>query len=216
LTKSLRDIEISKRLREMVADTYSSRGRFSVLADDSGVPASRWKNFFYNRQQATQEMLSFWLKKFPNHEDWILYGRKSFDDEEFPFLAPIPKQWEGQTIGDRLCWVITEWASPTADSLFRYLEEKSNGKIPAQAWAEVIMRKSEPTIEMVQIVCTRRPHFTRWVLLGRFFGLEPSVDPTCEKSVAEFVTWQKSEMAQFWKKDAPTVVRDFKLDTSRD
>lgn len=215
MTKSINDLEISRRLREKVADTYTSRGRFAILEEDSGVPAGKWKNFFYNRQQATKEMMTFWLEKFPNHHDWIILGIRRPSDREFPFLAPVPKRWEGQTVGDRLSWVISEWASPKADSLFRYLEEKSNGSITSDEWAKVIMRKAEPTVEMIQVVCNRRPHFTRWVVLGGLLGDQPSVDPTSEQSVADYVAWEKADADRFWSQ-APKVLREFKQSTRKE
>lgn len=188
MTKTLKDLALSSRLRELISATFPSRGRFSALQDASGISANRWKNFYYKKQEAAADMVDFWCKKYPNEQTWLLTGVAAPNQADFPFSAPIPRAWEGQTIGDRLNWVIKEWAAPTGEQLFSYLEEKSRGRIAASEWSRVVLRLSEPTIEMVQLVCDFRPRFTEWVVLGRV-SHEPAVNPTDHVSVEKWKLW---------------------------
>lgn len=180
--KSDRDAEISERLRALIAERFPERGRFGVLERLSSVNANRWKNFYYRKQEAAADMVEFWCKKYPMDERWVLTGIRAPSQSEYPFAAPVPTTWEGQTIGDRLVWVVKEWASPRADQLFAYLEEKSQGRITAAEWSRVVLRLEEPSLPMVELVCRARPIFTQWVLLG-YAGKNPGVDPTNQESV---------------------------------
>jgi hypothetical protein len=56
--------EVSERLREFVTQRFQARGRFDVLETLSGISASKWKNFFYKKQDATQELINFWTENF--------------------------------------------------------------------------------------------------------------------------------------------------------
>lgn len=194
MTKTLKDVELSKRLRELIEVTFPTRGRFSALEDASGITASRWKNFYYKKQEAAADMVDFWCKKYPMEQNWLLTGIAAPNQADFPFSAPVPRAWEGQTIGDRLNWVIREWASPSGEQLFSYLEAKSQGRIAASEWSKVVLRLAEPTLEMVQLVCEFRPRFTEWVVLGRV-AYEPSVDPTDQASVEKWKLWRNHGVA---------------------
>jgi hypothetical protein len=88
-----------------------------------------------------------------------------------------------------LNWVISEWASPSGEHLFKYLEQKSAGVIPAAEWSKVVLRMQEPSIEMIRLVCSFRPRFTEWVLLGKVTD-EPAVDPTNRASVERWKQWR--------------------------
>ena len=195
-----RDPAITERLRRLVERKYPTRGRFGVLESVSGIGANRWKNFFYKKQEATQEMLEFWFAKYPDSKDWILTGIESPDQKDFPFAARVPTRWEGQTIADRLTWVISEWASPSREMLFSYLEEKAKGKISAEEWANVILQKVEPTIPMIALVCEFRPHFTEWIVTGRTDGTQ-QVDPTDNESVKRW----KEDQNQKWNQLAKSI-----------
>lgn len=181
--------EVSERLRSLIDDKYPSRGRFTVLAEVSGISAARWKNFYYRKQDATPDMLDFWCRSYPMEKVWLTTGIDQSAKEGFPFAAPVPHDWEGQTVGDRLNWVIKEWASPSGEHLFRYLEGKSGGRIPAADWSKVVLRMEEPTIEMIRLVCSYRPRFTEWVMLGSVSG-EPAVDPTDLSSIEKWKAWR--------------------------
>lgn len=193
MTKTLKDVELSNRLRSVIESTFPIRGRFGALESVSGITASRWKNFYYRKQEAAPDMVDFWCKKYPMERAWLLTGLEAPNQAEFPFAAPVPQAWEGQTIGDRLNWVIKEWASPSGEQLFSYLEEKSRGNIPASEWSKVILRLAEPTIAMVQLVCQFRPCFAEWVLLGRVTG-EPPVDPTDQTSIDDWKKWRNRRL----------------------
>ncbi|WP_153137121.1 hypothetical protein [Paraburkholderia agricolaris] len=177
--------ELGERLRYLIGHTFPTAGRFQALEVASSIKASKWKNFYYRKQEASSEMVEFWCKKYPNDEKLLRTGEMHPPGSTFMVGAPVPINWTGQTVGDRLVWVITEWASAKADQVFSYLEQRSRGAIPASEWASVVMRMREPTVEMIEVVCNARPHFTEWVITGRTCGL-PSVDPTSEKSVAEY------------------------------
>lgn len=190
MTRTLKDVELSERLRTLIARKFSDRGRFRLLEEASAISASKWKNFFYKKQESTPELVNFWSEKFPSDEVWLRTGLESPNKDGFPFLAEPPRSWEGQTIGDRLNWVIAEWAAPRNDSLFDYLEEKSYGKISADEWKKVILRLSEPTAEMVRIVCNARPMFAMWVVLG-YVSKGINVDPTSAESIEEYKAWKE-------------------------
>lgn len=186
--------ELSERLRELVERKYPQRGRFTELENVSGINSNRWKNFYYRKQEATQEMIQFWCNFYPIESDWLLTGVKAPEQKDFPFGARIPSRHEGQSIADRLNWAISEWASPTGEQLFNYLEQKSKGKIPAADWAQLVLKAAPPTIAMITTVCEARPHFIEWIINGCVQHL-PQVDPTNEESVkqwkeAEKVSWE--------------------------
>ncbi|MFM0260907.1 hypothetical protein [Paraburkholderia sediminicola] len=182
MNKLGKDVNVSQRLRELIVERYPARGRFTALGQLSEINANRWKNFYYQKQEAAADMVEFWCKKYPMDERWLTTGIRAPAQDGYPFAAPVPMNWEGQTIGDRLVWVIKEWAAPRAEQLFAYLEEKSAGQISAAEWSRVILRLDEPSLAMVQLVCKARPIFTQWVLLG-WASKSGGVDPTDATSV---------------------------------
>ena len=176
------DSEVDERLRDLIDNRFAQRGRFRLLMEASNIAESKWKNFFYKKQRGTAELLDFWVSTYPEDELWLLTGKKTPNSEGFPFGTSPPISWPNQTIGDRLNWVITEWAAPKGEQLFQYLEQRSKGRISQAAWKPVILRQHEPTPEMIEFVCSHRPDFTEWVILGRVRSLM-SVDPTDAESV---------------------------------
>lgn len=185
MTRTLKDVELSERLRTLISRKFSDRGRFRLLEEASDISASRWKNFFYKKQEATPELVKFWVEKFPSDAVWLTTGVESPNKEGFPFMAEPPRRSDGQTIGERLNWVIAEWAAPKNDALFSYLEERSYGRIPADDWKKVILRLSEPSAEMVGVICSARPMFAMWVVLG-YVASGMNVDPTSAESIEEY------------------------------
>lgn len=196
MTTGLKNIEIDSRLRGLINDRYGDRGKFTLLEQSSGIAAMKWKNFFYKRQSANEQMLNFWCEKYPEDKQWLLTGIRLPKQDGFPFLTKVPSFGGSSTVGQRLSWVIAEWASPSGAALFSYLEEKSDGQIPAGEWANVIMRISEPTLEMVSLVAENRPHFTQWIVCG-WAGGEMQVDPTSEDSINRW----KSERSAIWQEN---------------
>lgn len=187
-----KDKAVSERLKGLIEHRYPSRGRFGELESVSGINANRWKNFFYRKQEATQEMVLFWCKKYPDNADWLLTGIEAPEQKSFPFAARVPKRWEGQTVADRLNWVITEWAAPSGEQLFNYLEEKSGGRIPASDWARVVLRADQPTVDMIAVVSEYRPYFTEWVITGGVSKMQ--VDPSDRDSIE---CWTKMRRDQW-------------------
>lgn len=192
------DTDVSERARTFVADQFSARGRFTLLEKLSGVSSAQWQNFYYAKQGLNDKMLAFLIKQFPHDEIWLLTGKKAPEQSDFPFDAPIPKEGDCQTVGQRLNWVIRQFAGPKGTQLFKYLQQRSeggnsNGKsISADEWAPVVLGLAEPTLEMVIVVCHAQPMFTEWVLLGGA-GFD-QVDPTNQESIE---SWKKKETADF-------------------
>lgn len=195
VTLSKKDAEVSERLRELIRHEYGSRGRFSLLEQASGLPATRWKNFYYGKQSASPEMIEFARRRHPERETWLITGERIPPNEGLAFSGDGPRKAEVETIRDRLNWVIREWAAPRGEHLFDYLEEKSGGTIKAGEWAQVILGRSEPSLAMFAVVAQRMPEFLQWVLLGSAAGDGvPQVDPTDEESVK---AW-KNRLKEGW------------------
>lgn len=176
---------LSERLRTLIENKFGDQGRFELLEEASGIGLSKWKNFFYGKQKATPDLVDFWVIKFPDHATWLRTGVVSPLKDGFPFLADPPATWAGQTVGDRLNWVIDEWASPRGNALFSYLRKCSDLAISANEWKNVVLRVTEPTSEMIRVVCAARPMFTEWVNSGSAAS-HSSVDPTNKGSIDEW------------------------------
>lgn len=181
MTKTQKDIELGERLRELIHTRFGSRGRFRLLQEASEIPDWKWKNFFYRRQEAGQDQIDFWVNAYPEDEAWLLSGFRASDEGDYPFNVKAPIKRDDTTISDRLRWVIEEFASPRGELLFSYLASRYRRGITAKDWESVLLKKAEPTLQMVELVCSDRPHFAQWVLLGHAFG--QSVDPTDPASV---------------------------------
>lgn len=191
MTKTLKDVELSERLRELVERRFGHRGRFRLLEEASGIPEWKWKNFFYRRQEAGKDQVNFWVETYPEDEAWLVRGVHLPGKEDFPFSVEPPVVRENQTIGDRLNWVIDEFASPRGEELFKYLAGRYKCGITADDWRKVILKKAEPTLEMVGLICSDRPMFTEWVILGHTSST--SVDPTDTASVERWKNMRKAE-----------------------
>ena len=187
--------DVSSRLRDLVGEKFQARGRFSALELASGISASKWKSFFYGKQEATQALLQFWCQKFPESENWLLKGAWGAEFDRYPFLypAPTPNKRDVLKLADRLIWVIYELASTQADLLFKYLSQKTRGEITAAEWEKMIHRDAEPTVQMIELVCKFRPHFTEWIITGAT-GAFPQADPTDTHSIKR---WNEFKDMQF-------------------
>ncbi|NOT14834.1 MAG: hypothetical protein HOP21_04485 [Methylotenera sp.] len=176
--------EVSSRLRELIDERFQARGRFSSLELASGIGASKWKNFYYGKQEATQALLQFWCQKFPESENWLVNGTwgAEFDRYPFNYPAPITSKSDVLSLADRLIWGINEWVNIQAADLYKYLSRSSNGEITAAEWEKVIHRDAEPTIQMIELVCKFRPYFTEWIITGAT-GAFPQADPTDSRSI---------------------------------
>lgn len=202
MTRLNRDIEINERARSLIDGQLGVRGRFALLEEMSGISVNQWKNFYYGKQLLNEKMFDFLVKKFTHDEVWLLTGKHAPEQGKFPFLAPVPKKGDCETIGTRLNWVIREWASPKGNTLFEYLHQASSRgdtckKISADDWAQVVLGLAEPTVEMIATVCENRPHFTEWVLLGSASNLQ--VDPTSETSIIAWTDHQQADWVEFEK-----------------
>ncbi|MDN7668331.1 hypothetical protein [Burkholderia vietnamiensis] len=171
--------ELSERLRQLIGALIPVSRRFETLENMSDIAASKWKNFYYRKQAATDEMVNFWCKKYPDDQPFLTTG--DMTDAEL-WLAPTPTKWEGQTIGDRLIWAIRQFTTISGASTFRYLEQRSKGQVTADEWANLLLKVSEPTAEMVKVIGEARPEFIEWIILG-YVTKEPKIDPTTKEGV---------------------------------
>lgn len=189
MTRTTEELEVSERLVKRVEERFGQRGKFSLLEEASGIAATRWKNLFYGKQAATNEQLQFWIDRFPEDEVWLLTGIG--DHSGFPFGASTDSALNRTTVGQRLNWVIEEFASPRGNELIEYLSGRFGSAVAQDEWKELILRKTEPSVEMVRLICAERPHFAAWVLLGH--APKISVDPTDESSVK---VWKKKRLKE--------------------
>lgn len=201
MTKSFKDVERSARLRELIQNRFGDRGRYRLLEEASGVPAWKWKNVFYKRQEAAADQIEFWIKTYPDDAPWLLTGVEPPDRAGFPFDCEPPTASGEQTIGDRLNWVIEEFASPRGEALFTYLAGRYGQEFTAEDWRAVVLRKAQPSLRMVALVCRDRPMFAEWVLLG--FATTKSVDPTNKASVERWTEYRQAERERVLKKIGP-------------
>lgn len=65
---------LAERARFVIATKTPDRGRFRALADASGISADTWKSFWYGRQRATEEMLSYVCCEWPEMAFWVATG----------------------------------------------------------------------------------------------------------------------------------------------
>ncbi|MGK5077390.1 hypothetical protein [Janthinobacterium sp. HLX7-2] len=190
MTRTAKEVELSERLRARIPERFGDRGRYKLLEESSGIPASRWKNLLYGKQVATSEQLDFWLRRFPEDEFWLRTGLEDAAATTFPFGIAPPDPSRSGSIGVRLGWVIEEFASPKGKDLFEYLAKRYRpSTVTAEDWRKVILREVEPTLEMVELICSDRPHFLTWVVLGRSTPI--AVDPTDKSSVER---WKKHRL----------------------
>ena len=181
MTTSRNNNGISTRLRVLIQRKFDKRRKFFLLEQKSGIAASKWKNFYYQKQDASKEMLSFWIASFPEDGQFLANG---FVDVSNPFSIDFPNLEQRTSLKDRLNWVISDWCAHTGTKIFKYLEEKCSKKITAIDWLDMVIGKKAPSVEMVQFICNTRPHFCAWIMNGK---VTPQVDPTSEQSVKEWV-----------------------------
>ena len=62
--------EVSEKLRGFLKLRFTKRGKFKELEYASGISSSKWENFYYRKQEATQEIVKFWVE---NYADDHLY-----------------------------------------------------------------------------------------------------------------------------------------------
>lgn len=189
MARTQKEIEVSERLISRIQERFGDRGKFALLEEASGIAATRWKNLFYGKQAATDEQLQFWIKSFPEDEVWLLTGVG--DDSSFPFGTSTESAFNRSTVGQRLHWVVEEFASPRGNALIEYLTGRYGSSVSPTAWKALVLRKTEPSVEMIRLICNERPHFAAWVLLG--YVPQISVDPTDEASVSE---WKKKRLEE--------------------
>lgn len=65
------DKNISEKLRKLLSEKCKGRSKFRLLEEASSISADKWRNFFYNKQHATEEMLAFWCKTHPEDQVWL-------------------------------------------------------------------------------------------------------------------------------------------------
>ena len=195
MTKTVRDMEVTERLRTWLEEEYGDRGRFRVLEEASGLPAQRWKNVFYGRQAATKEMLEFVQKTSTDGYSFVVTGMRRPLSTGYPFRAAPPRDRDVETLADRLVWAIKEFASPRGDALFSYLEERSQGEVSAKSWADLVLGLAPPTLQMIEVVLDVQPHLTEWVMRGVVVA-PMQVDPSDKNSVDAWAAVRRGLLAR--------------------
>lgn len=190
MAKTFRDNEVTERLRSWIQDHYSARGKFTKLEADSLIPAQRWKDLFYGRQFASEEMLNFIRTQSTRDFQWIQTGVHVPRAEGYPFLTAPPLPDERTTLSARLIWAIKEWTSPRGAALFSYLAEKTEGRITADDWAKVVLGTTAPSPEMIELVCMQKRHLIEWITTGTATSPE-QVDPTSDASIKKWKDAQR-------------------------
>lgn len=142
------------------------------------------EEFFYQKQDASNEMVHFWAVFYPEDAQWLCNGFSDLNGANNPFSVDFPTLEQRLTLQERLKWVISEWCSQTGTKIFKHLELKSAGKIAAIDWLQMAMGQKTPTLEMVEFICSKRPHFSTWVLLG---ASHCQVNPTDEISIKNWM-----------------------------
>lgn len=196
MTRSRSDAEQTQRLRDWIDQNYSGRGMFSAMEADSTIRAQRWKDVYYKRQHATQEMLSFVHHVSTKDHLWVTSGvRPPEDDGSYPFMHSPPTPEECRTVTSRLVWVIKEFAAPKGKDLFTYLESRYRGTPTADEWASVILGKKEATNTMIENICKERRHFASWVATGD--AVEQQVSPADEASIEQWMRYMNEKYPFF-------------------
>lgn len=92
MTRTIKDVARSDRLRELISQRCPARGRFRMLEESSGIPAWKWKNFFYKRQEAGADQIQYWTTTYPEDERGLLRAASpSGIDFERGFFAAVAK-----------------------------------------------------------------------------------------------------------------------------
>lgn len=183
----------SHRLKNLIDKMFPTRGRFDALENISGISKNKWKNFYYEKQNATEELIEFWCKKYSADTDYLISGIEIESAFRYPFCENRPSANIG-SITDRLIWAISEFASPQGERLFTYLERRSNGTITAAEWSKVILKTQEPTADMIRMICKERPYFTEWIILGSVSGIQ--VNPADDGSIKRWLDFNHDDLAK--------------------
>lgn len=180
--------EVSERLRGFVAQRFQARGRFDALETLSGISASKWKNFYYKKQEATQELLQFWAEKF---SDDSLYP----SGNQFIDLLPSSKD-----VSARLRGLIEQKFQ--SRGRFSALENLSG--ISESKWKSFFYGKQGATQALLQFWCQKFPESENWLIKGAW-GAEfdrypfnypaPITSKSDVLSIADRLIWVISEWA---------------------
>lgn len=190
MTKTVRDNAVTERLRAWIDENYSGWGRFTQLEKDSQIRAQRWRDLQSGRQFAAPDMLEFVRTVNTADSDWVTTGVRAPEEDGYPFLTDAPTAQDRESLARRLNWVIREWAGPRGVKLYTYLESRYKKRISADEWASMILGASQPTPEMIELVCGERRYFTEWVVTGSASrnSSPGQVDPCDADSIA---AWSK-------------------------
>jgi hypothetical protein len=191
-----------ERLKELIQRRLNVRGRFRALATNSGIAQSAWENFFYGKQSATTDMLSYWCRAFPRDQIYLMTGIHKAQPEDDELLRELfndsPLLPNNATMAQRLSWLIFETFTSKED-VFEQLEKESEGKVKKGEWARSMLQENEPTIEMLKVAFKLQPQFVEWLVSGSASEC-PQVDPTSRRSWNAFLEWKKSHESKAAKK----------------
>jgi hypothetical protein len=181
----------SRRLKNLIDKMFPARGRFDTLENISGISKNKWKNFYYEKQNATGELIEFWCKKYSADSDYLISGAESESDFRYPFCQSRPSA-KIESISDRLIWAISEFASAQGEQLFSYLERRSKGTVTALEWSKVILKTQEPAAEMIRVICRERPYFTEWIMCGSVSDIQ--VNPADDSSIKRWLDFNHENL----------------------
>lgn len=195
MTKTTRDLEVTERLREWITHLYPSRGRFTLLEQESKLPGQRWKNVFYGRQSATVEMLNFVKSTDSDMHLWVMSGEAPMRLTDQPGLLNSPTEDERTTLAGRVRWAAKECAAGQDADLFRHLERQTKKRIPASQWAAFMLGSAPPSTEMIEHVCNQKAAFAAWIVCGgKWEEFIYQINPTNDASLAKMreATWPET------------------------
>lgn len=142
--------EVSDRLRGFIKQRFPARGKFKELEAKSGIGVNRWQNFFYKKQEVTQELLQFWIS--------------NFNDELYPDgINSLPELFPTDDIVSARLRMLIEKTFPERG---RFSQLESASSISASKWKSVFYKKQKATQEILRFWCTRFPASKNWLING--------------------------------------------------
>ncbi|NOT65936.1 MAG: hypothetical protein HOP06_07925 [Methylotenera sp.] len=171
--------EISEKLRELVNKRFHARGRFKELETLSGISASKWQNFLYRKQVATQELIQFW--------------ETTYQDYEFPVSekSDFAIYSGDKVVSSRL----REFISMRFQARGRFTKLESISGIKANKWKSFYYEKQSVSEDLLKFWCNKFPDTQNWVLTGNHELITadyPSGSPIPDLSkltAADRLTW---------------------------
>jgi hypothetical protein len=171
--------EISEKLRGLVTQKFESRGRFKELETLSGISASKWKNFLYKKQEATQELIQFWVNTYHDHE----------------FAVSENANFAGYLGDKEVSARLREFISLRFQARGRFTKLESLSGIKDSKWKSFYYGKQGVSQDLLIFWCSQFPDTQNWILTGNHAMIEgsyPSDSPTPDLrklTIADRLIW---------------------------